>query len=147
MTLQLGFKEVHAYLMNTWKKHLTVVKPYLCLAWSKLPERKARRSCSQGKGVAGVNRALPRNRLRASWELTSRDRKTDQQRWSFSRRVLDSLLKKVEEAFFWQQQSQTFILMGDFNQPSICHEGNMTGCEKCRFLEFVEDNFFIQAIN
>lgn len=34
-----------------------------------------------------------------------------------------------------------------FNQHRICCEGNTKGYKQCRFLEFLEDNFFVKAIN
>jgi len=43
--------------------------------------------------------------------------------------------------------SQVLVLMGDFSHPNICCQGNTAGQKQSRrFLECVDDNFFLQVI-
>ena len=56
----------------------------------------------------------------------------------------------TDEAFFLQLQeascSQSLILLGDFNHPSICWKSSMASCRQFRrFLEHLEDSFLSQV--
>jgi len=58
----------------------------------------------------------------------------------------------TDKAFFLQLQeasrSQSLVLLGDFNHPSICWKSNTASCRQfSKFLECIEDNFLSQVIS
>ena len=58
----------------------------------------------------------------------------------------------IDGAFFLQLQkasrSQAFVLLGEFNHPSICWKSSTVSCKQSgRLLECIEDNFLSQIID
>ncbi|MCQ4021281.1 hypothetical protein FK520_27165, partial [Klebsiella pneumoniae] len=59
--------------------------------------------------------------------------------------------EETDEVFYKQlaraARSSALVLMGDFNHPDICWRDNTAGHRQSRrFLECVDDNFLLQAI-